>query len=76
MRLPTVLSQLRFEAVAKRNLRWQDVALPMVLCLTGAILIGADWLGFLSLDRIQQLWPVVFILTGLVELAPIESRDR
>ncbi len=62
--------------MAKRSLRWQDVALPMILCLTGAILIGGDWFGVLSLDRIQQLWPTAFILTGLVELAPMEGRDR
>ena len=62
--------------MANRKLRWQDVALPIVLCLTGAILIGADWFGYLSLDRIQQLWPAAFILTGLVELAPVENRNR
>ena len=48
----------------------------MVLCLTGAALIGADWLGFVSLDSIQQFWPAAFILTGLVELAPVESGNR
>jgi hypothetical protein len=61
--------------MAKRSLRWQDVALPMVLFLTGAILIGADWLGVLSLDKIQQFWPAAFILTGLVQLAPAEGRE-
>jgi hypothetical protein len=55
---------------------WQDLALPLVLLLTGLVLLAGDYVGVLSLDRVQNLWPVAFILTGLVELVPIESRER
>ncbi|HEX4771907.1 MAG TPA: hypothetical protein VH351_13800 [Bryobacteraceae bacterium] len=48
---------------------WQDIALPMILLLTGILLLGGDWIGFLSLDRIANLWPCAFILAGLVELS-------
>ena len=54
----------------KRHFEWQDLALPTVLLLTGLILVGGDWLGMLSLDRIQNLWPATFILVGLAELEP------
>lgn len=58
-----------------KRLRWQDLALPTVLILTGAILIGANWLGVISLERIQSFWPAALILTGLVQLAPFERGD-
>ena len=59
-----------------RAVRWQDLALPLVLLVTGIILMGGDWFGVLSLDRIQNLWPTAFILTGLIELVPAEGRNR
>jgi hypothetical protein len=62
-----------FHRMANKGLRWQDLALPAVLVLTGTILIAANWLGLISLDRIQDLWPAAFILTGLVQLAPVEN---
>jgi hypothetical protein len=62
--------------VSKRRLRWQDVALPMVLLMTGVVLIAGDSLGLLSLDRIQNLWPLAFILVGLAELEPWPSSGR
>jgi hypothetical protein len=55
---------------------WQDIALPMILLLTGIILLGGDWAGFLSLDRIANLWPCAFILAGLVELGGDSPRQR
>jgi hypothetical protein len=51
---------------------WETIALPIVLIITGIILLGGDYLGILSLDRIQNLWPVAVIAIGLVELI---SRD-
>ncbi len=52
---------------------WEDVALPIILMLTGLILLGGSGLGMVSLDRIQNLWPVALILVGLSELIPSGS---
>jgi hypothetical protein len=49
---------------------WQTLALPLVLIVTGAILLAGDGFGLLSLDRIQNLWPVAVILIGLADLLP------
>ena len=54
---------------------WQGFALPLVLIVTGAILLAGDGFGLLSLDRIQNLWPLAVILIGLVGLMPT-SLDR
>jgi len=54
---------------------WQGLALPLVLIVTGAILLAGDGFGLLSLDRIQNLWPLAVILIGLVGLMPT-SLDR
>lgn len=51
------------------GVRWQDVALPLVLLFTGFLLMAFDWTGFVPLERIRNLWPMACILTGLVELA-------
>jgi hypothetical protein len=48
---------------------WEGIALPIVLMITGVILLGGDYLGMLSLDRIQNLWPLALIVIGFVELA-------
>jgi hypothetical protein len=56
-----------------RPCAWQNAALPMVLIATGLILLGGDYLGILSLDRIQNLWPVAVIAIGLLELIPMDS---
>lgn len=45
--------------------RIESLVLPVVLLLTGLILIGGDRAGVLSLDRIQNLWPVALVLVGL-----------
>ena len=50
---------------------WEAIALPIVLMLTGLILMGGDLLGVLSLDRIQNLWPVALIAIGATELMPV-----
>jgi hypothetical protein len=48
---------------------WEGIALPIVLMMTGLILLGGDYLGMLSLERIQNLWPLALIVIGFVELA-------
>jgi hypothetical protein len=55
---------------------WEDIALPLVLIATGFILVGGDYLGLLSLDPIQNLWPLAVIATGLVELIPMRGRSE
>ena len=49
---------------------WQTLALPLVLMVTGAILLAGDRFGLLSLDRMQNLWPMAVILVGLADLMP------
>lgn len=46
----------------------ESLILPVILLLTGLILVGGDRVGILSLDRIQNLWPVALILVGLTDL--------
>ena len=46
----------------------ESLIVPVILLLTGLVLIGGDSAGVLSLDRIQNLWPVALILIGLSEL--------
>jgi hypothetical protein len=53
---------------------WQNLAIPMVLLITGLILIGGDHIGLLSLDRIQNFWPLALIVVGLLEL-PSEKKQ-
>jgi hypothetical protein len=60
----------------KSNKQWQDIALPLILFLTGVILLGGDWLGVLSLDRIANLWPCAFILAGLAEAGAGTTTQR
>ena len=57
------------------NTDWENIALPLILILTGLVLLGAGLAGWLSLDRIQNLWPAAIILIGLVELLP-QHNDR
>jgi hypothetical protein len=54
---------------------WQNLAIPIVLLITGLILIGGDGVGLLSLDRIQNFWPLALILVGVMEL-PSEKKQR
>ena len=57
------------------NTDWENIALPIILILTGLVLLGAGLAGWLSLDRIQNLWPAAIILIGLAELLP-QHNDR
>ena len=56
--------------MSNTNKDWQTLALPFVLMITGVILLAGDGFGLLSLDRIQNLWPMAVILVGLADLLP------
>ena len=56
-----------------RHLDWESIALPLILMMTGLILVGGDYLGLLSLDGIQNLWPMAVIVIGLTELVPVRN---
>ncbi len=59
-----------------RERDWESVLLPIVLMVTGAlVLAGADF-GMVSLDRIRDLWPVAIILVGVADLLPDRVRER
>lgn len=64
----------------KQSVSWkqmESIGLPLVLLFTGLILIGGDRIGVLSLDRVQNLWPVALILVGLSDfLASGEDTSR
>jgi hypothetical protein len=47
---------------------WQNLAIPIVMLLTGLILVVGDGMGVLSLDHIRGLWPISLILVGALEL--------
>ena len=53
----------------------ESLILPVILLLTGLILVGGDRVGILSLDRIQNLWPVALILVGLTDLLTSSSDE-
>jgi hypothetical protein len=56
---------------------WQSLLLPVVLMITGAILLAAVSFGAISLDRLTNFWPMGIILVGLVELvSPEETKQR
>ncbi len=56
--------------------QWQSLMLPIVLMITGAILLGADGFGTISLDRVTNFWPMAIILVGLAELIPSEETKQ
>ena len=56
-----------------RHFDWESIALPVILMMTGLILVGGDYLGVLSLDGIQNLWPMAVIVIGLTELVPVRN---
>ena len=58
------------------NRDWESIVLPIVLMITGVVLLGGDYVGMLSLDRIQNLWPVALITIGLTELLPVTGTTR
>ncbi len=56
--------------IGTRQNDWAEIALPIVLMITGLVLLGGDYLGMLSLDRIQNLWPLALIVVGFLDLMP------
>jgi hypothetical protein len=55
---------------------WESLLLPLVLVLTGVIVLASADLGFVSLDRVKDLWPGAIILVGLADLFCDESPRR
>jgi hypothetical protein len=55
---------------------WQNLAIPIVLLLTGLILVAGDGIGLLSLDRIQSFWPLAIIVLGAMELPAGAKKER
>jgi hypothetical protein len=54
--------------VEKFRLDWKSLLLPVVLILTGALILTVAGYGLVSLDRVQNLWPAALILVGLADL--------
>ena len=55
---------------------WESIMLPVILIVTGLVLVAASCFGIVSLDRIQNLWPVALILVGLSEMIPSSDSAR
>lgn len=55
---------------------WQSLAVPVVLILTGLLLVTGEALGLLSGVRIENLWPIAVLLIGLGELQPDLAENR
>ncbi len=55
---------------------WESLALPIILMVTGLVLLVASGFGVVSLDRIQNLWPEALVLVGLTELIPSSGSAR
>ena len=53
---------------------WETLAVAIALMLTGFILVGGDLFGVLSLDRIQNLWPVALIFVGIIDLLADDAK--
>lgn len=62
--------------IANWKQNWESLALPVILMLTGLVLVAASGFGVVSLDRIQNLWPVALVLVGLTELIPSNGSAR
>ncbi|MBV9762927.1 MAG: hypothetical protein JO340_20370 [Acidobacteriaceae bacterium] len=45
----------------------ETIAIAIIWIVTGLILVGGDFVGILSLDRIANLWPVALIMVGAVD---------
>ncbi|HTU48301.1 MAG TPA: hypothetical protein VMF91_24795 [Bryobacteraceae bacterium] len=53
--------------VTSRSADWETIAVAVILMATGFVLLGGDAFGILSLDHIQNLWPVSLIVVGVVD---------
>ena len=49
---------------------WQTLAVPVVLILTGLLLMAGEALGVVPSLRLENLWPIAVLLIGLGELLP------
>jgi hypothetical protein len=45
--------------------------MPAVLIMTGFAILALASFGLLSLDQVQNCWPVAFLLMAVVELVPV-----
>lgn len=61
--------------ISRAPMNWESLALPIILMLTGLILVIGSVLGVLSLDRIQNLWPGAVIVIGLTELVNLSDAN-
>jgi len=52
---------------ARREM-WETLLLPVVLMLTGALVLAGAHYGLVSLDRLKDLWPAAIIMVGLTEI--------
>jgi hypothetical protein len=65
--------------IANVGIEWKSLILPVVLLLTGTFVLAIAAYGLVSLDRVQNLWPVAIILVGLADLfteGPSGGRDE
>jgi hypothetical protein len=67
---------MKRNSLNSRRMDWESIAIPIILMVTGIVLLGGDYLGFLSLERIQNLWPVAVIMVGVLELLPWYDDQR
>lgn len=59
----------------KGSLQWQEIAAPAVLLLAGLFLTAGVCLQWLSLEKMQNLWPVALILSALAEMVSCDVRE-
>lgn len=62
--------------ITPRYTDWESIAVAIVLMATGLILVGGDFVGILSLDRIQNLWPAALIMIGMIDLLGQAGQPR
>ena len=62
--------------ITVRTTDWETLGIAIVLLATGLILVGGDLLGWLSLDRIQNLWPAALIVIGMIDLLGHTGQPR
>jgi hypothetical protein len=59
-----------------RHTNWESLWAPIVLMAAGALVLTAANLGIISLDKVQDLWPVSIVLVGLAELFPDNTKGH
>lgn len=63
-------------SVTSQRTDWEAMAVAVILIATGFVLLGGDFFGLLSLDRIQNLWPVSLIVVGAIDLLSNDSSRK